>query len=155
MLDSAKFMNVQPTSKKGSDLLAWYRWTNLQGNSRWCNKKRQDAYKGCTTRPVRQSAVARPHSNTFTGTWSDEVRMMVTMTARLDRNAKMAKGMLTTIRAMSLAYTDLTPMASRIHEGKQSEDYSRSEAVLFVNELFKISLILLINVLLISMVMFR
>ena len=83
------------------------------------------------------------------------MKMMVTMTARLDTNAKIAKGILTTIRAMSLAYTDLTHMASRIHEGRQSGDCSRLEAVLFVNGLFKLSLVLLTNVSLISMVMFR
>ena len=71
---------------------------------------------------------------------------MVTMTARLDRTAKMAKGMWTTVSVMSLAYTDFTPMASRIHGGRQSEDCSWLEIVLFRNELFKPPLVSLGNV---------
>lgn len=81
--------------------------------------------------------------------------MMVTMIARLDRNAKMANGIWTTIRAMSLTYTDLTPVASRIHEGRQSEDCSQLKVVSFVNELFKPSFVLLGNVSLISPFMSR
>lgn len=76
--------------------------------------------------------------------------MMVTMTARLDRNAKMANGMWTTVRVISLAYTDLTPIASRIHEGRQSEDCSWLEVMPFDNELLKLPLVSLGNVSLIS-----
>ena len=67
--------------------------------------------------------------------------MMVTMTARLTRNAKMADGMWITVTAMSLAYTDLTPIPLRIHEGRHSEDCLRLEVVSFVNELFKLPLL--------------
>ena len=76
--------------------------------------------------------------------------MMVTMTARLDRNAKMANGMWTTVKVISLAYTDLTPIALRIHEGRQSEDCSSLEVVPFVNELFELPLVSLRSVSLIS-----
>ena len=71
---------------------------------------------------------------------------MVTITARLDRNAKMAHGMLITISVISLAYTVLTRIASRIHEGRQSEDCSWVETVLFISELFNPPLISLGNV---------
>lgn len=81
------------------------------------------------------------------------MRMMVTMTARLDRIANMANGMWTTVSATSLAYTDLTPMASRIHEGRQSEDCSWWEIVPFLNELFKSPLVSLGNVSLIGQFM--
>ena len=64
--------------------------------------------------------------------------MMVAMTARLARSAKMANGMWTTVTAMSLAYTDLMPMALRIHEGKHSADCSWLEIVPFVKELLRL-----------------
>ena len=73
---------------------------------------------------------------------------MVTMTARLDRNAKMPDGMWTTISTISLAYTVVTPLASIIYEGRQSEEWE--ETVLFINELFKPPLVPLENVSLIS-----
>ena len=76
--------------------------------------------------------------------------MMVTMTARLDRNAKMADGMWTTVSAISLAYTVFTPTASRIHEGRQFEDCSCLETVPFLNKSFKPPLVALENVSLIS-----
>ena len=76
--------------------------------------------------------------------------MMVTMTARLDRIAKMADGMWTTVSAISLMYTVLTPIASRIHEGRQSEDCAWVEIVPFLNESFKPPLVALENVSLIS-----
>ena len=75
---------------------------------------------------------------------------MVTMTARLDRNAKMADGMWRTVKAISLAYTVLTPIASIIHEGRQSEDSSLVLTVLFIIELFKPPLVSLRNVPLMS-----
>ena len=75
---------------------------------------------------------------------------MVTMTARLERNAKIADGMWRTISTISLAYTELTPIASRIHEGRQSEDCWWVETVPFLNELFKPSLVALGNVSLVS-----
>ena len=71
---------------------------------------------------------------------------MVTMTARLDRNAKMADGMLTIVSTISLTYTVVTSIASIIYEGRQSEDCSRVETVLFINELFKLPLVSLGNV---------
>ena len=71
--------------------------------------------------------------------------MMVTMTARLTRNAKMANGMLIKITAMSLAYTDLTPIALRIHDGRHSVDCSWLEVVPFVDELFNPPLVAFIS----------
>ena len=67
--------------------------------------------------------------------------MMVTITARLTTNAKMENGMWTAVTAMSLAYTDLAPMALRIQEGRHSVDCSWLEIVPFVNELFKLPLV--------------
>ena len=70
--------------------------------------------------------------------------MTVTMIARLTRNAKMAKGMLITVIAMSLTYTDRTLVALRIKEGKHSTELSWLRIVLFA-ALFESSGSVLLN----------
>ena len=81
--------------------------------------------------------------------------MIVIMTAKLERNAKMADGIWRTVSTISLAYTELTPIELRIHEGRQSKDCLWVETVLFLNELFKPPLVALGNVSLISKFMFN
>ena len=75
--------------------------------------------------PVRQSAKARLHSRMLLGLCNEGFLVIATITARLLRNAKVAKGPLTTARIASLMYAAVSFLAIPIQPGNpQIEPFS-------------------------------